>query len=291
MAVEFWSTPMNHLNDAGFQAWATELFDKLTSAGLVQTTDTGQLAYPVVASRPATNTPAGYWIFRFNDSRQATSPIFIKLEVGSSPSSNQPGFWLTVGTGSDGAGALTGVTTPRTQSSPFTNNTATNWPSYVCVTEGFFGMAWKINAHSTAGFPTMTIGIGRSVGSNGLPNDDGFTVYFLSSSSSTNPVWAVSNVTNSVITSNVANTNLVALAVSSSVVAATPQVYKHYTAYPRMQPNPWFLTCRSEAEIPQFNQFRATAVGSVQRNYVALGVKGSGPGNSLAGTHMAMVYE
>jgi hypothetical protein len=62
-----------------------------------------------------------------NDSLQATAPVFIKLEFGCGVTSCV-GLWLTIGTATNGAGTLTGQTSPRFSLSPSANNTTTNYP-------------------------------------------------------------------------------------------------------------------------------------------------------------------
>src|SRR5690606_13847763 len=150
MATVFWSTPLDHSSDAGLQAAATELYDGIINAGMVQTADSGQLGPPVGASRPSTNTAAGYWVFRFDDTQQASMPLYLKVEVGTAGSSSTPMTWLTVGTGTNGSGSLTGVVTTRraAMSNSSASSKVTNYPSYICCTEGFFGVAFKIGSTS-----------------------------------------------------------------------------------------------------------------------------------------------
>lgn len=104
--------------------------------GLIQTADTGQID-PLTVVRAAANTAAGYQIWRFDDAFQATVPVFVKIEYGSGGVQSRLSIWITVGTGSDGAGNLTGVIKSRTQcayvSSPNANtgagHTAYFWSS------------------------------------------------------------------------------------------------------------------------------------------------------------------
>jgi hypothetical protein len=83
--------------------------------GLVQTGDTGQINWTTVLAPLAINTSQGYEIWRFADTMQATTPVFFKIEYGSGGAVNNPSLWLTVGSGSNGTGSLTGVTTIRRQ--------------------------------------------------------------------------------------------------------------------------------------------------------------------------------
>lgn len=80
-----------------------------TNAGLVQTGDTGQTSGASFPAGSGTNTSAGYQIWRFADSLQATKPVYFKIEWGTGASSNSLGLWVTIGTGSNGTGTITGI--------------------------------------------------------------------------------------------------------------------------------------------------------------------------------------
>lgn len=107
-------TPTNS-TDANFRAWGLAISTKLAEFGLVQTADTGQIDWTTVLAPTATNTVMGYEIWRFDDALQATVPVFLKLEYGSGSSTNNPSIHVTIGSGSDGAGTLSGITTVRRQ--------------------------------------------------------------------------------------------------------------------------------------------------------------------------------
>lgn len=175
MTVATPNTVIDHTTDAGFQAWYGELKTLLfTTLGLTQTADTGQIG--AAAVRPGTNTAAGYVIGRFNDTAQATSPIFFKLEFGTGSSAANPALWITIGTGSNGTGTLTGTVGTRVASSNFGAVSSTITP---CITAGcynaavgFLGLQWKINGQGTA-----TAGLGgfyifRSADNTGVVTTD-----------------------------------------------------------------------------------------------------------------------
>src|ERR1043165_7959340 len=98
MTTQSWSSVVDHSGDAGFRAWGSELSTKLAAAGLVQTSDTGQINWATVTG-PGTNTAGGYEIWRFAD-----STLYLKMEYGTATgSASAPGLWCTVGTGSNGS--------------------------------------------------------------------------------------------------------------------------------------------------------------------------------------------
>lgn len=62
------STAISNASNATFQAWVNEIYTQLvTTCGLSHTLDTGQMAIPCVSARPAINTSAGFYNFRFTD--------------------------------------------------------------------------------------------------------------------------------------------------------------------------------------------------------------------------------
>lgn len=89
------------------------------------TTATGQIDWShsllqTTYVNAGSNGVIGYEIYRFDDSLQASYPVFIKLEYGTGEntydSNTGSGFqiWMTVGKGQDDAGGITGVLIPRT---------------------------------------------------------------------------------------------------------------------------------------------------------------------------------
>jgi hypothetical protein len=167
------NTVLDHTTDAGFRTWGNELMTALiTTLGLTQTADTGQLAFPMtVTTRPAINTAAGYYILRFNDTLQATTPIFIKVEVGTGASAAVPALWITVGTGSNGSGTLTGASTRiYCGNSSAVTSTVTNFVSRACYNpaQGVLWIDWK-QAAAAANTDYFSFLIHRSVDNTGAP--------------------------------------------------------------------------------------------------------------------------
>lgn len=101
---------------ADFRAWVTAFLNALTTVGLVRVPFPGEINEATVGTQNAApNGVAGAAVLRFDDSLQGTKPVFLKFEFGHSDSSNAgPGqLWVTVGTGHDGDGSLTGNQSPR----------------------------------------------------------------------------------------------------------------------------------------------------------------------------------
>ena len=143
------ATVLDHSSDAGFRAWGSEVAASLTSIGLTQTSDTGQINFTTV-TRAASSSFAGYQIWAFNDTLQATQPVYIKIQYGTGAGTNYPAMTVQTGTGSNGSGTLTGATTQAAQiglnSAPI--STTTTYTSRYCynATAGFLGVCWKYNS-------------------------------------------------------------------------------------------------------------------------------------------------
>lgn len=103
--------------DAKFRTWGLACSTALQATPLVKTSDTGQINWASVTKPVAINTQAGYEIYRFSDTLQSTKPVYIRVGYGSggTASGNSPCTWVTVGTGTDGAGTITGVQTAALQ--------------------------------------------------------------------------------------------------------------------------------------------------------------------------------
>lgn len=96
-------------NDADFQQFVQKYEAAILASGFLEVApDTGQLN-PLTIARPgAINTYAGYRIYRAKDPLAATRPFYVKIEYGVGSTLDRPFARRTLGTGSNGAGTLTG---------------------------------------------------------------------------------------------------------------------------------------------------------------------------------------
>lgn len=118
--------------DAFFRAWVTFLDNAFTAGGWVLTADSGQLDPTTVLHPTVSNAKAGYRIYRMNDALQAANPVYLRVDYGQG-TINSPSIWLTIGTGSTGAGVITGIVfnggssaTPQVTTSGTNNTSVTN---------------------------------------------------------------------------------------------------------------------------------------------------------------------
>ena len=174
-----------HNSSEAFQAWASELSSGLIQAGWEQTGDTGQINWDSPPSIPAANAAAGYEVYRLNDSLRDAAPVFIKLEYGTRiNNAATPDIWFTIGTGSDGAGTITGILHVRTSiqramsSYRPINSITADYMSFACATEGCMWFVFKALARSSSnnrGF--FAFAVMRTVDDGGNVTADGIVVY------------------------------------------------------------------------------------------------------------------
>jgi hypothetical protein len=174
MTTHTTTTALRHDSDANFRLWGAEMKAALAAVGLVQTADTGQINWVTVA-RPATNTDAGYEIWRFNDTAQSTLPIFMKIHYGTFSTANGPRIRVSFGSGSDGSGSLTGAYfsgTIYTLGASLAQTSATTFTSYWSCSDGFFGFFWKVGSTGA-----LCLFISRTCDENGNATDDAFVAH------------------------------------------------------------------------------------------------------------------
>lgn len=259
-------------DDAGFRQWAQGIHDAIVGAGLIQTADTGQIDFTTV-TRP-TNAYAGVALYRFNDSLQATRPIFLQVSYGTGSPNSVPKVALSVGTGTTGAGALTGAT-----AIPFNSPTSTggqNGPVFASHGEGSFAL----NHTPTPGTVTggVTIVVDRIRDENGAIPDDGVIALSYSGTVGglTLYLWNGGVVQNSSSTSGPTMGTLPGLTKVGTDILVLPIWYPRGRAY--------FGKCvsiggnNSVPDVPHGTVFTATVLG-VQQNFLSV----AGGSNPLLG--------
>jgi hypothetical protein len=156
----------------------TNISNTLNSFGLAKTSDTGQIN-PEEVAFAGSDTPSGYEIRTFTDALSASFPVVFKIEYGGGDNSGIA-YWLTVGTGSDGNGNLTGVVSNRINL--YSNQANANPQNY------YLSGASDRLAFSMADGPnlnyTQVFGIERSKNSSGADNSDGVLLFYCNGSGS-----------------------------------------------------------------------------------------------------------
>jgi hypothetical protein len=177
------------VSDAAFRAWGQAISAALAALGLVQTADTGQINWSTVTKPTVNATAQGYEVWRFADALQATAPVYVKIEYGSATSSTTaPGIWVTVGTGSNGSGTITGTDVANVSGAVTsrlaclqngaTGPTATSWAAADAD-----GSALALALHPNAGASNggMFVLIERTRDWSGVATGDGVLVAVLTS--------------------------------------------------------------------------------------------------------------
>lgn len=285
----------SHADTAGFRGWGKAISDLIAASGITKTTDTGQIDWATVA-KPATSVVGGYEIYSFNDPLQATRPIFIKIEYGTADSVNAPSFLYSIGTGSTGTGALTGVFFTQTIAHRNSSFSTANNPSYVCYNAalGYFaviGMTGEgASSPHTATNPFTMLGfvVMRPCDDSNAPVNEGLMVENLNTTSWLGSTWSF--VTNAFVDQSTRNYCLVPFTGNASAVGTDISVYRHYCATPRVRNLPGVVTYL-KPEIGVGATFQLT-LGGVARSYMPLseGVSNASVTNSI--THcLAIMYQ
>lgn len=175
MAKQIFSSTPDLSTDAAFRGWGSAISTAL-QALFVKVTQTGEINWATV-SKPATNgAAAGFEVYRFNDSLQASAPIFFKIEYGAYTGGTiRPALWMTVGKAADGSGTITGTLFSRNIIAGGNNIwTATPKNSYLGNGDGSVLVLslWPSDTGSQAG-PGQVYALERSRDDNGNPTGAG----------------------------------------------------------------------------------------------------------------------
>jgi hypothetical protein len=266
MTTSLVTSAIQHNTDAEFRAWAKQVSDQLIAVGMVRTTDTGQIDFTTV-TRPAANTYTSYEVFKFpaTDPLQATRPIFFKIGYGTGGSLNSPGLLIETGTGSSGAGVITGphFLRPIGRHSP-PDSVAT--PSHVCFVPALGALVFSGWNGSTNSQPRCIFffSIQRPLDDAGASTAEGVSWYGLNTNESLSLYqYTYSYVTNTVISSGNSWYTFIPGGVGSSVIGTDIQLYRHYCSLPRVRNLPG-LHSYFDVEIGKNGSFTATVLGTVR---------------------------
>lgn len=304
MTTQAWTFPIDHQDDAGFRAWGADFATRLAAVGLVQTADTGQIDWGTV-SRPGTNSDAGYEVWRFDDTQQASSPLFLKFLYGTDDSAALPRILCQIGDATDGAGTLTlfGGTVP-TFDMTWGVTSGTQAPngisrqSFMVHTEGFFGVLWGIGGKSGATC-YANLHVARTHDDEGTPDGDAALVIYPANpntgSSGSNVFtsnYTISFVEQRGLSGASGHSCLIPTGQSQSLVGGTdPQLFIHWAWTPRVRPI-YQLASYLRPDFTDFTTVDAQLLGgSDPRTYLLVGRY---PGKCARGVDnqgLAMLWE
>jgi hypothetical protein len=259
--------------------WVQSIIDAFVAVGLVQTADTGQANPAVLPAFGGTNAEMAYLMFSFNDTEQATDPIYIRVKFARGNNSGVPSQGYSIGTGTNGAGVLTGAF-----SAVYNMNNNSYWSTpnstYACFSNGafFLGNGYNANGYRTfqswiavertrdpltalydaTGF-NMAIG-----GSSGYVTGQLNTIGIRSAS----PAAAHGFARSCIITPG--------LAASPVLLNGDKQVFPHFFAAPEVRPR-WSTCTVFAADFgTTLSTFNATLLPGFTRQYAQFGSVRSG---------------
>lgn len=214
------SNLFNPTTDAGFRAICSSIHTMLNSLGgfFVQTSDTGQINLATVTHPTVASTMQGYECYTFTDS---IGSLAVKVEYGSG--TVVTGNWsfgmaVTIGTGFDGSGNVTGILSARLLSTAgaLTSNT-TSYPSYCCATTGSF---WILVGVGGTGAVTGTaqsfFGFARSCDSTGAATGTGIETFVVNVSGTSDTVRCINLSTLATLTTTTGQHCLIPYGITAS---------------------------------------------------------------------------
>lgn len=198
MTTSLASVAADMSSDAGFRTWGLQFNSQLAAVGLVQTADTGQINWSTVV-RGSANTIAGTEMWRFNDTQQTGCPIFLQFSYGNQGGPTSPAITVQVGSGSNGAGTLTGPLSTSmsvNSSAYYSGQDSTSRPWAFCLANG------QLSIETWGGSPNASglFMVGRLLNNDGTPSARGMCMgsplgYFYSTTtgqwtSTSSPTWS-----------------------------------------------------------------------------------------------------
>lgn len=147
---------------ANFKSWASTISAFFTTAGWVQSSDTGQVNWSTIASVPT----AGNYVYEIWKPGDGLTAFYFKVEygTGTASSNTSPAIRLSIGTSTNGAGVLTGFVTSTVvipPTSPTVTSTVTQFQCYFSGDTGRIGvMMWRDDI-------PVFFGVQRSLNSSG----------------------------------------------------------------------------------------------------------------------------
>lgn len=291
MATDTWSDISQFSDDASFRALGKKISDSLDLIGLPKSADTGQIDWDVVSEPVVANGVAGYEIRYFDDSAQGDLPVYIKIEYGRGASGGFYTFrpWITVASGTDGAGSMTGTVYLARQQVPYQENVGASglYPWFFCHKPGYLAIAAARNRPAGQWF----LSICRTCDEAGEINHDG--LYIIDA----NPVLRRRSWIGGGLRNDGQAVCFFPSSINSTAVGSDRQVMRHYALQPEIRVVPFYVSY-IDAEIGNNSTFEAITSGVAPRTFLALGAITGNQGyperaslNSHESHKLAMQYD
>lgn len=160
---------------ANFKQWAQVISNFFTTAGWVQSGDSGQVNWSSIASVPT----VGNFVYEIWQPNDGLTTFYLKVEYGTNSASSNTGpqIRLSIGTTTNGSGTLTGFVT-STQSQPNTavsvTSTTTQWQCHLSGDSGRISfLMWRDDSTGGGG---QFFAVQRSLNSSGTPTSTHVTL-------------------------------------------------------------------------------------------------------------------
>lgn len=273
---------------ANFKAWGSAISAAIAAMGWVQTADTGQVNWSTIAAIPSSNYV--YEIWKPADALQTgATQFFLKMQYGFS--TTRVAMQATLGTGTDGAGNLTGYTTSALPLLSTSNTANQGSTPYECDFSGDVDrlgmMLWR---NSGSQFARALLAIERTKATDGTDSSDGVTLiggtYGATQTQQTlvfgtgaAPVSATGNF-NSPIDGNNAS------GAFANNVPVSP-IFPCYGLYG----NPMTTVCCVHTQDVAEGCFFTTTLYGSTRTYIASGMVGLAPGVTPKTANICLRYD
>lgn len=153
----------------------------VTTGGWVYVSQTGDADPTTLTHTASTNTKVGFRVYRMADTLQSTNPVYMRVDWGSGATSSNFAFWITLGTGTDGSGNITGSVLAATQIVNASQLSSQTSNSYGSADTNRASIAMFIQ-NSNSGYP-LVFTIERTKDSNGSDTGDGLLLAWNNNSS------------------------------------------------------------------------------------------------------------
>jgi len=121
----------NSATNTDMRAWCTAISNAFANSGWTKVNDAGTIDLTTFTANGTASNNSGFEIWKMSDALAATYPVVVKIEYGTSVTTQTPTIWATVGTGTNGTGGLTGVLSTRTTPSTGASSVPAI-PSFFC---------------------------------------------------------------------------------------------------------------------------------------------------------------
>jgi len=168
---------------ASFKNWGRQIHDALSGFdGWTQTSDTGQVDWSTLSSAP-TAPATVYEVWKMSDSLASASPVYVRFDFRPySGSTTGINALVTLGTGSDGSGNITGNATSALACVVSSTNYATGYSWKFSAEPGRFTVMAFVGGVGTSSTFPFVLNIERSRNSSGVFTEDYTTVLCMYSS-------------------------------------------------------------------------------------------------------------